>query len=31
MLLPSTLSRRGASDVASATYQLVHCLGANRL
>jgi hypothetical protein len=31
MLLPSTLSRRGASDVASATYQLVHCLGENRL
>jgi hypothetical protein len=25
-LLPSALSRRGASEVASATYQLVHCL-----
>jgi hypothetical protein len=25
-LLPSELERRGASGVASATYQLVHCL-----
>lgn len=26
VLLPSALKRRGASDVTSATYQLVHCL-----
>jgi len=25
-LMPSALARRGASDIASATYQLVHCL-----